>query len=297
MIEPFTCYDVLTRAVGPACLLLVILVPGLRSSSSRSSAPGNNSSMVSVRPATWVAVVSLLLEPLFTAFILSNSDAFGTTAANQSAVGIGVTELLHRMLGSPTNLVLGAVNLGGGSGSGRRSKKAAAAAAVNAAANAISRARWLTGMSQVALWIATMLGLAHMALRFTQASRGARRTVGTYLTALKDLAARKRGTGGWARVERLTGQGGSCAGTAPNSSVPGGSGGWGGWRGERVGGSDGEYLNARKHSVLGFLYGRIAEGSNGDVDSCLYEVGRSTYLYTNICVYTIFLVGKEDTPE
>lgn len=262
----FTCYDVLTRGVGPACLLLVILIPNVRrnghtggGSSSygavKSGLP-SLSAAVSVKPAAFAALASLVLEPLFTAFVLGNATVVG----GRNAASGGTLAIVRRFAQWPLELLTGGLS----NTLGRRRNKAAAVAAANAAASAVSRARWLTGGAQLALWIATMLSLGRIALCSARASRGARRTVGTYMAALGELASRKRGTGAWARVERQGGEAfGGSGGAEPNSPVPGGRVN-SGWKDERC--------RPRSHSILGSLYERLAGGWKGGAGSCLFKV-------------------------
>ena len=54
-----TCYDVLTKGVGPACLLVVVRTRSIRHEGS-----------VAVKPAVALALADLLLEPLFSAHVL-----------------------------------------------------------------------------------------------------------------------------------------------------------------------------------------------------------------------------------
>eukprot|EP00752_Nemacystus_decipiens_P012863 g11388.t2 len=229
--EDFGCYDVLTKGVGPACLALVVLSRSIRCEPS-----------VAVKPAAAVALASLLLEPLFSAYILRTTATTATATATTRNGAAGVL-LLQRALSTVTG--------------GRRKGAAAAAAAAAAAEAAVSRARWLTGGAQVALWAAVVLAYANLSLRLSRAGGGSGRTVAGYMAALRSLAAKKRGTGGWVRIDRWAKGGGGWrgegeeGGTAPNSPVPGGwGGGWGG------GGSS----RPRVHSLLGSLYETLVSG-------------------------------------
>lgn len=223
----FSCYDVLTKGVGPACLALVVLSRNIRCEPS-----------VAVKPAAVVALASLLLEPLFSAYILGTTAT--TAAAATSRHGAAGVVLLQRALSKLSG--------------GRRKGAAAAAAAAEAA---VSRARWLTGGAQLALWAAVVLAYANLSLRLSRTGGGSGRTVAGYMAALRSLAAKKRGTGGWVRIDRWAKGGGGWrgegegGGTAPNSPVPGGwGGGWGG----------GDNSRPRTHSLLGSLYETLMSG-------------------------------------
>lgn len=210
----------LTRGAGPACLLVVVLSRGLRAEPS-----------VAVKPAAAVAIAALLLEPVFTAFVLGNASTLGGAP---------------RVLGILPRRFRGRNN-------------AAAAAAASAAATAVARARWLTAGAQLALWAAVVLAYAQLSLRFSMSSSGSRRTLSGYLTALRALAAKKRGTGGWVRID----QWGKDGGAAPNT--PGG-GAWAVGEGQP---------RARTHSLIGSLYERLASGSWGGGSGTDQNVVRS----------------------
>jgi len=87
-----------------------------------------------------------------------------------------------------------------------------------------------------------VLAYANLSLRLSRSGDQSGRTVAGYLAAMRALAAKKRGTGGWVRVE-------GSGGTAPNSPVPGGAA--GGW---------GEGARPRTHSLLGSLYETLLAG-------------------------------------
>lgn len=222
-----SCYDVLTKGVGPACLLLVVLSRGIRGEAT-----------VAVKPAAAVALASLLLEPLFSAYVLGTGTAAAAATAattRNGAAGLLVQRALSKVTG------------------GRRKSAVAAAAAAEAA---VARARWLTGGAQLALWAAVILAYANLSLRLSRAGGGSGRTVASYMAALRALAAKKRGTGGWVRIDRWGKGGGGWRGegegrTAPNSPAPGGwGGGWGG----------GDNSRPRAHSLLGSLYETLVTG-------------------------------------
>lgn len=209
LADSFTSYDMLTRGAGPACLLLVVLSRALRAEPS-----------VAVKPAAAAAFAALLLEPLFTAFVLGSAPTVGGAPR--------VLGILPRRF--------------------RGRNRTAAAAAASAAATAVARARWLTAGAQLALWVAVVLAYAQVSLRLSMSSAGSRRTLAGYLTALRTLASKKRGTGGWARVN----QSGLGGGAAP--STPGGGGAWAGEEGQ---------TRARTHSLIGSLYEKLASGIGG----------------------------------
>lgn len=222
----FTCYDVLTKGVGPACLLLVVLSRSIRSEPS-----------VAVKPAAAVALAALLLEPFFSAYILGGVGCSSSTvapAAAATATRSGLARLL--LLRDVPQRVLGQVGRGGG---GRRRSAAAAATAASASAAAaalVARARWLTAGAQLVLWAAVVLAYANVSLRLSRGPPG--KTVSGYMSALRSLAAKKRGTGGWARIDQWgTGEGGGGVGCD-------GSGGGGG----------------RASSLLGSLYQTLMAG-------------------------------------
>ncbi|CAM9674939.1 unnamed protein product [Scytosiphon promiscuus] len=150
----FTCYDVLTKGVGPACLLLVVLSGRLRGEPS--------------------------VAPLFSAYVLE--------AVGGATGGGGIARLL---LLSPKRLTL---------------------------------------------WAAVVLAYANLSLRLSRGAPG--RTVGGYMTALRTLASKERGTGGWSRI-------GQC-----------GKGGRGqyGVEGKGCDGGGGVGSRPRAHSMLGSLY-------------------------------------------
>ena len=162
----------LTKAAGPACLLLVVLSRGIRLEPA-----------VAVKPAAALALAALILEPAFTAFILSN-NALGAGSGLGRGGGGGVIAR-------------------GGVGArlffGRSRKGEAAAAAAAAAMSAVNRVRWLTAGAQLALWAAVTLAYARLSLRCLRSREGSRRTVASYLAALRALAVKKRGNGSWVR--------------------------------------------------------------------------------------------------
>ncbi|CBJ27123.1 hypothetical protein Esi_0055_0092 [Ectocarpus siliculosus] len=229
----FTCYDVLTKGVGPACLLLVVLSRSIRSEPS-----------VAVKPAAAVALAALLLEPLFSAYVLGGGGASNSTvapaaaAAAAAATRSGLARLL--LLRDVPHRVLGQV--GGGGGRRRSAAAAATAASASAAASAaaalVARARWLTAGAQLVLWAAVVLAYANVSLRLSRGPPG--KTVGGYMSALRSLAAKKRGTGGWVRIDQW--------GT-------GGGGGGGGCDGSGGGGG-----GARANGLLGSLYETLMGG-------------------------------------
>lgn len=228
----FTCYDVLTKGVGPACLLLVVLSRSIRSEPS-----------VAVKPAAAVALAALLLEPLFSAYVLGGGGASSSTvapaaAATATATRFGLARLL--LLRDVPHRVLGQV--GGGGGRRRSAAAAATAASASAAASAaaalVARARWLTAGAQLVLWAAVVLAYANVSLRLSRGPPG--KTVGGYMSALRSLAAKKRGTGGWVRIDQW--------GT-------GGGGGGGGCDGSGGGGG-----GARANGLLGSLYETLMGG-------------------------------------
>ncbi|CAM9202710.1 unnamed protein product [Ectocarpus fasciculatus] len=202
----FTCYDVLTKGLGPACLLLVVLSRSIRSEPS-----------VAVKPAAAVALAALLLEPLFSAYVLggagsSSSSSTVAPAAAAAATRSGLARLL--LLRDVPQRVLGQV----GGGGGRKRSAAAAATAASASASAaaaaaalVARARWLTAGAQLVLWAAVVLAYANVSLRLSRGPPG--KTVGGYMSALRSLAAKKRGTGGWVRIDQWGTGGGGCDGS------------------------------------------------------------------------------------
>lgn len=154
------------KGAGPACLILVTLSRDVR-----------DEPTAAVKPAAFTALAALVIEPAFAAFVTRNLYLVGLLPEpGITGSGVGI--------------------LGWG---GQRRK--AAAAAVAAATVEISRARWLAGAAQVALWAASMLALGRMALRASRGSGGTRPTLRSYLTALKTLASGRRGSGIWFRRE------------------------------------------------------------------------------------------------
>ncbi|CAN0165189.1 unnamed protein product [Ectocarpus sp. 6 AP-2014] len=226
----FTCYDLLTKGVGPACLLLVVLSRSIRSEPS-----------VAVKPAAAVALAALLLEPLFSAYVLGGGGASNSTVAPAAAAATATRSGLARLLllRDVPHRVLGQV--GGGGGRRRSAAAAATAASASAAASAaaalVARARWLTAGAQLVLWAAVVLAYANVSLRLSRGPPG--KTVGGYMSALRSLAAKKRGTGGWVRIDQW--------GT-------GGGGGGGGCDGSAGGGG------ARANGLLGSLYETLMGG-------------------------------------
>lgn len=206
----------LTRGAGPACLLLVVLSSGIRTEPS-----------VAVKPAAAAALTSLLLEPVFNAYVLGNAFGAGATGAGH-----------HRVLGDLLRRFL-------------RRKRGRPSAAAAAAASAVARARWMTAGAQLALWVAVMLAYAQLSLRISRSIAGPRRTVAGYMAALRALAAKKRGNGGWVRIDQWGKGGGGGGGRG------GGAGTWGDHQG--VPGQ----ARARAHSLLGSLYERLSGGGWG----------------------------------
>lgn len=192
--ESLDCYDVLTRGAGPGCLLLVALSRAVRSEPS-----------AAVIPAAATALAALLAEPVFTAHVMASlaSPTGASAAAAAAALAPSAGALFSR---------------------GRRdtaAATAATAAAVDAASSLVSRARWLAGSAQLALWAACMVSLWRLGLRASRASRGSSPTLGSYLLALRALAAGKRRSGVW-RGEGVPCEGGWATGGEGPSEKPGG---------------------------------------------------------------------------
>ena len=75
-----TCYDGLTKGVGPACLLVVVRTLSIRHEGS-----------VAVKPAAALALADLLLEPLFSAYVLG---AFPSGLVREGVMA-GLLDLHH----------------------------------------------------------------------------------------------------------------------------------------------------------------------------------------------------------
>lgn len=233
----------LTRGVGPACLLLVVLSRDIRGEPS-----------VAVKSTAVLSLAALLLEPVFTTYALKNNSLGNTLAGHGYSSTFGAF-FTHRLLGDR--------------GNARLAENIIAAAATAAA---VERVRWLTASAQLVLWTAVMLSYARLSLRLARARGGGSQMMAAtgYMASLQTLTAKNRGTGGgsWAaRVEQpLASKGGGREGrgggmTESNSPVPVTFGVEGVGGDQHIGSK--EHSRERRHKLLGSFYESLGRGRWG----------------------------------